>query len=640
MDIDFNILNSYEDDTLRPYQQDLKSKVYEEWATKKSVMLQMPTGTGKTKLFCSIIKDIFHFSRDNNKAYKVLVLTHKQELVRQTDLELGIKYGLAHGIIQAQAMEVKEYPVQIASVQTLIRRLEKWTFKDFDLIIVDEAHHIKADSYQKIIKTFDRAKLLGLTATPYRLSGEGFTKEFDSLIVSDPIKNFISNNYLSQYHYFSIGKKSFVQRTIDGITKEDINGDYDNNELVRLYDKDKIRAQIVETYLKYAPGKKGIVYTISQEHNKHLLAAFKEKGIKAEAIDSNTNYEKRTELILDFKKGKYDVLLNVNIFSEGFDCPDIEFIQLARPTKSMSIYLQQVGRGLRPHESKDEVIILDNVGLYNRFGLPSATRDWQFYFKGKEKDENRKRFVKRSLEVEGKQREKDLSEGNEKVDLIYTSSDKLLDEDYSEILDPGVANEVADYLYNRYCVCAKKVHEEYYSYKELKKHELGYFYLKDGDNDIFNRLIQEKLSRKGGKYWELLYKVWDNRQTIIFHLFYDRLKLFASTIQFCIDKKNDVIKEIPNEEGLKQFNYFIELCKKKYDGFSREIFKLFSNYGLGKEYLDNSMNRIASYILGDFYFSTSITCILNIFQVSNIKEFADYTILLWEFIETNKELDK
>lgn len=610
MDIDFNLLNSYEDDTLRPYQQDLKSKVYKEWTTKKSVMLQMPTGTGKTKLFCSIIKDVFHYSRDNGKAYKVLVLTHKQELVRQTDLELGIKYGLAHGIIQAQTMEVKEYPVQIASVQTLIRRLDRWTAKDFDFIIVDEAHHIKADSYKKIIKAFDRAKLLGLTATPYRLSGEGFTKEFESLIVSQSIKEFVRQGYLSQYRYFSIGKNSFIQRSLDGIIKEDIQGDYDSNELIRIYDKDRIRAQIVETYQKYAAGKKGIVYTISQEHNKHLLTSFTENGIKAAAIDSNTSYDKRNELIEEFKKGKYDVLLNVNIFSEGFDCPDIEFIQLARPTKSMSMYLQQVGRGLRPHDSKDEVLILDNVGLYNRFGFPSAERNWEYYFKGREIKETKKNFTERSLAIERKQKEKDLSEGSEKVELIFTSNDGVIEDDYSDVLDPGLANEVAIHLYNRYHTIAQKVHKEYFSEYELCKHELGYYYLKYRNNqdeapqkdiDSFNITIQRKLSRKGGKYADIIAK-WNLEQISLFEFLYNKIQIskYIMSIWWKVDEEkidligffmefyiyfiDDTNNKSCKYDILKLFGKLYEVNKKVCVGYSKYLHKMFSRYGKGDDY--------------------------------------------------------
>lgn len=663
MDLDFNILSSYKDETLRPYQQDLKSKIYEEWATKKSVMLQMPTGTGKTKLFCSIIKDVHRFGAQSKKAFKTLVLTHKEELVRQVYLELGQKYNLASGIIQGKTMEFHELPVQVACVPTLIRRLDKWTHKDFDIIIVDEAHHIKADSYQKIIKAFDRAKLLGLTATPYRLSGEGFTKEFECLITSPTIKEFQKDGFLSQYHYYSIGKDSFVQRTLDGIVKEDIQGDYDSNELIRLYDKDRIRAQIVETYQKYAAGRKGIVYTINQEHNKHLLEAFSEKGIKAAAIDSKTDSTKRTELIEGFRKGDYDILLNVNIFSEGFDCPDIEFIQLARPTKSMSMYLQQVGRGLRPHEEKEAVIILDNVGLYNRFGLPSAKRNWEFYFKGREKNETGKKFVKRSLDIESRQREQDLSEGNEKVDLIYTSYDEILGEEYADILDPWIANEVAEHLYKRYCNCAKMAYEEYYKNQfELCKHDLGYFYLKEKsnkqsnihkENDTYNYIIQEKLSRKGGKYADVICN-WDTNQFSLFELQYNRISvsryaisilkdLQIENINFLFSINNWLKKTDENgnsDETFTQLKTAINILKKIYlpleeklPGFSTRLSYMFQSYGCGNIDKNIELHRklynnypslvilFSKYMNPNMHYEDGIIAIFKVFENTVLEQF-------------------
>lgn len=243
---------------------------------------------------------------------------------------------------------------------------------------------------------------------------------------------------------------------------------------------------------------------------------------------------------------------------------------------------------------------------------------------------SRNNFTERSLAIERKQKEKDLSEGNENFELIYTSYDDFLREDYDDILDPGLGNEVADYLYKRYCISAKKVHEEYFCYQELCKHDLGYYYLKNGDNDSFNRKIQEKLSRKGGKYWDLLYEVWDNKQTVIFHLFYDRIKLFTSAIQFYIDEKAHEKNEIPEEE-LKQFNFFLNLCKKKYDGFTRELFRLFCYYGLGNDFLNGERNRVVLFASGDLHVSWSIS-IINHFQVSNIKEFVDCAFLMDKFM--------
>ena len=224
--IDIQSLKAYsqEDETLRDYQQENKQKIYDAWSQYNSVMLQMPTGTGKTRLFVSIIKDLFRHGHDNKDAIKVLILVHRTELIDQIDEELGYRYNLAHGIIQSGEKERKLYPIQLASVQTLSRRLANWTDKEFDFIIVDEAHHVKADSYQKIIKAFPHAKLLGVTATPVRLNGHGFTDTFEKIIVSPSVKEFIDEGYLSKYEYYSVGRSSFIQRQIDGIKNAIVKG--------------------------------------------------------------------------------------------------------------------------------------------------------------------------------------------------------------------------------------------------------------------------------------------------------------------------------------------------------------------------------------------------------------------------------
>lgn len=423
----FENLKKYSDTdkSLRDYQRDNKQKVYEAWENCQSVMLQMPTGTGKTRVFASIIKDIRYYSEEAKRAFKVLVLVHRKELVDQIDEELGYRYGLAHGIIQSGDRERKKYPIQIASVQTLIKRLDNWTDKEFDFIIIDEAHHTTAESYQKIIKAFPHAKLLGVTATPCRLSGEGFTGTFEKLILSPTVKQFIDDGYLCQYDYYSVAKSSFIQKEIDGIKKFS-NGDYAEQEMERICNNDRIRAQVVETYLKYANGKKGIVYTINKTHNRNLCEEFCGKGIEAVAMDSSTPKDIREKNIEDFKNGKIRIICNVNLFTEGFDCPDIEFIQLARPTRSLTLYLQQVGRGLRISENKEKTLFLDNVGLYNKFGFPSSHRHWMLHFEGKtSRDESDKKPRKDNTDIEitKRTRKQNLDEGNEKVHLIQTSLD-------------------------------------------------------------------------------------------------------------------------------------------------------------------------------------------------------------------------
>ncbi|MDD2577263.1 MAG: DEAD/DEAH box helicase family protein [Bacteroidales bacterium] len=421
---------------LRPYQIYAKEKIFEAWKHYDSVMLQMPTGTGKTILFSSIIRDIHNIGVSNKKAIRILVLAHRQELIEQIAESLGRKYGIAHGIIKSGYVEQMFYPNQIASVQTLSKRLKKWEEKDFDFIIIDEAHHALAKTYIKIIKAFPNAKILGVTATPYRLNRQPFTNLFNTLILSKSIKSFIDDGYLCDYKYFSIRPNSLMQKAIDSIDDFDIEGDYSNSAMMQVCDNDKIRADIFETYLKYAKGKKGIVYTINKQHNINLANKFRKNGIKVELIDSDTKTENRKDVVTKFRRGEIDVLFNVNIFNEGFDCPDVEFIQLARPTMSLSLYLQQVGRGFRIHENKKEVLFLDNVGLYNKFGLPSANRKWEYHFKG---DKNWKKENDFTIDKNDNHQVDyiDIFEGNESTELIYSSIENDI-KDKEEIIDSSI----------------------------------------------------------------------------------------------------------------------------------------------------------------------------------------------------------
>ena len=442
--IDFENLKYSKDTSLRPYQKENKEKIYDVWKRKRSVMLQMPTGTGKTRLFSSIIKDIESYSSSHGAKLTCLVIVHRMELIDQIVKTLMNSYGLESGIIQAGFRQHPELTLQVASVQTLSRRLENWTEKKFNFIIVDEAHHVPADSYLKIINAFPDAKLLGVTATPYRLSGEGFTDIFEELIVSPSVKEFIDMGVLSKYDYYSIRPDSEIQRELDQIKKNQ-SGDYTDADMTRICDNDHIRAQVVETYLKYAKGKKGIIYTINKEHNYNLCQDFREHGIRTVAIASSTPSEIRTRYIDDFKNGKIDIICNVNIFSEGFDCPDIEFIQLARPTQSLSMFLQQVGRGLRISEGKEKCLFLDNVGLYNRFGFPSTKRKWYYHFLGHEEEKERTGTGESGIK---RRREKDLTEGNEEVFLIETVSELKFEKQRAQEVF-NIINELNNFLIYR-----------------------------------------------------------------------------------------------------------------------------------------------------------------------------------------------
>lgn len=419
------------DKSLRPYQVKGKKSIYDAWDTSRTVLFQMPTGTGKTRLFSSIIRDTQRLTTIEKKRHGVLVLAHRTELIQQIDETLSHKYGIAHGIIKSGYEEDNRFPVQVASVQTIVRRLDKWREKGFSFIIIDEAHHAVSSTYMKICAAFPDAKILGVTATPCRLSGDALRKLFGILVLTQPISKFIEEGYLSPYNYFSIRPESSMQAALDGISKFNIDGDYAESEMMRICDTNKVRANIIQSYIKHAKGKKGIIYTINQEHNKHICDEYTKIGVRIKAIDSKTPSEERKRTVAAFRAGTIDIICNVNIFSEGFDCPDCEFIQLARPTCSLSMYLQQVGRGLRPHPNKTNAIILDNVGSYNKFGLPSANRKWRHHFEGVGQ---RVTKASNNTSVIGGRSRKPIKEGDEDMILIFSGNSFKNDNDDSSNL--------------------------------------------------------------------------------------------------------------------------------------------------------------------------------------------------------------
>ena len=404
------------DDSLRYYQFENKLKIYNEWQTCNSVMLQMPTGTGKTRLFVSIVNDILACRMHDGIIPSVLLLVHRKELVNQIAETLA-SYGLEYGIIQAGTEEDRYSHIQVASVQSLVRRLQRWGKVRFEFVIIDEAHHTPSPTYMKILDAFSDSKLLGVTATPHRLDYWGFAHIFDKLIVSPDPMEFIKSGFLSNYDYYSVPPECPIVDEINAIPIE--KGDFAEDSLIRLLDCGSIRSQVVDSYMKYGCGKKAIVYTINKVHNKHLCEEYQKRGINAVTIDCDTPQSERKQLLDEFKKGKIQIICNVNILSEGFDCPDVEVVQITRPTYSLSLYLQQVGRGLRVSPGKDKSVFIDNVGSYLRFGLPSEHRNWEKYF------DRRPTSVRQQLQVStntDSQQDGKIEEGNEEVRLVYSTT--------------------------------------------------------------------------------------------------------------------------------------------------------------------------------------------------------------------------
>jgi type III restriction-modification system, res subunit len=438
-------LSQYRDNDLRDYQEKNKQNIYVKWMETNTVLLQMPTGTGKTRLFVSIINDVLHYADVHKTSTNILVVAHRNELIEQITNELT-KYGLTCSLIDAEHKYSHYNPrnICVASLQTLSRRMYIWQQHTFDIIIIDEAHHARGKSYRQVINTWKNAKILGLTATPYRMNDEGLAHEFKELVLSPSIQEFIQAGWLSNYDYYSISEDSEIYRGLSSIPLDSY-GDYQINGLWRYCKKNNIRAEIVGSYLKFAKGKKGIVYTINKAHNHQLCSEFRRCGITAYGIDSDTKPEERKYLVQAFKTGTITILCNVNIFTEGFDCPDVEFIQLARPTRSLGLYLQQVGRGLRISKGKDKVIFIDNVGLYNRFGVPSAKRQWGYHFVGKNATDYGLKYAeeidsKSSFQL--KKRNTDLSEGLEQVKLIESTGLNEINKSAKEQYDVLLAQKI------------------------------------------------------------------------------------------------------------------------------------------------------------------------------------------------------
>ena len=457
---------------LRDYQIEICEKVNEAFKAHRSVMVQMPTGTGKTVVLASLVQQFLHDNTDS----AVVIVAHRKELVEQIQNTLKKVFFFENSPVPSA--EGATAHISVMSIQWLSRNIDMVRKKP-DLVIIDEAHHALAKTYQMLWTAWPEAKFLGLTATPYRMSGDGFTDLFEVLVDSWSVKQFIADGWLSPYDYYSIRPDSEEQKEIDSLKKRGADGDFQMKELREKLDVRPSIERLYESFERFAYDKKGIVYAIDIAHAEHIAEFFREQGVAAYAISSKTPLPERKLLIEGFRKGasfeekgssfegkgssfeekssevfenhppspslplkkglhrfplnplspqgtgdlkpgrpglysqtssrpcgvarelptqqscdclcaegadghSIQILVSVDLFSEGFDCPDVEFIQLARPTLSLAKYLQMVGRGLRPCKGKQCCTIIDNVGLYRTFGLPSVDRDWGTFFLGNE----------------------------------------------------------------------------------------------------------------------------------------------------------------------------------------------------------------------------------------------------------------
>ena len=419
------------------YQEDMKERIEKALRLHRSVMAQMPTGTGKTVLLASVVES---FLREHSNC-NVWIVAHRRELVSQiretiqrvfskiTPSLFTLKEGstshpgpltlrgeggnrpprcseplrskvggpskVSPDCLSASASKEASdcspdclsagafnVPIKAVSIQWLSKHYDEIE-EEPGMIVIDEAHHALAKTYKEMWEKFPNAKFLGLTATPCRLNGKGFTDLFDVLVQSWGVPEFISKGRLATYDFVSIKSDGVTQRLIDSLQKRGADGDYQNKEMDMLLNKKPSIERLYRSLEEYGKDRKGIVYAINISHAQKITKLYQEHGVKAIAIDSKTPATERQQDIEAFKKGDIQVLVNVDIFSEGFDCPDVEFVQLARPTLSLAKYLQMVGRGLRVAKGKKNCVIIDNVGLYRVFGLPSQIWNWNAMFEGK-----------------------------------------------------------------------------------------------------------------------------------------------------------------------------------------------------------------------------------------------------------------
>ncbi len=372
---------------LRPYQQEAKSAIYDRWnAGDRNTLAVLPTGAGKTVLFGSVVHD--------HQGYSCSI-AHRQELVGQISMALAREQiyhriigpqNVISDIVQAQTRELGQAwydptaKAGVAGVDTLLRRapsIKDWT-KRVGLWVTDEAHHLlEANKWGKAAALFPNARGLGVTATPLRADGAGLGRHadgvFDSMIEGPSMRWLIDQKFLTDYRVFAPPPHLIMDDSDIGST-----GDYKQHAVATKFrqSKNRIIGDIVGQYLRIAPSKRGVVFVPDVEDAIDTAAAFNAAGIPAEAVSAKTPSRDRTAIINRFRRGDLTVLVNVDLFGEGFDLPAIEVVQMARPTMSYALYAQQFGRALRLMEGKTEAIIIDHVGNVQRHGLPDRQRIW------------------------------------------------------------------------------------------------------------------------------------------------------------------------------------------------------------------------------------------------------------------------
>lgn len=347
---------------LRPYQTDIFDQCRVSYrARHRRVAVQSPTGSGKTQLFSYAVK------RASEKGQSVLVIAHRQEIIDQISDTL-LTWDVPHGVLSAGKFKNRSASVNVASVQTLIRRLDLVPKPDF--IVIDECHHVAAKQWAGVFAHYSDAKYLGVTATPERLDGRGLGEFFNVLVRGPSVQWLIDRGFLAKPVYYGPPKSidfSGVRKTA---------GDFNRGDLEAIMDTPDIIGDVVQHYRSSCMGARAVVFCVTLQHAGHVADSFCAAGIPAAVIDGKLDSDTRRQRKEDLKSGKVPVLVSCELVNEGFDLPTVEAAFLLRKTDSVALHLQQIGRALRPKSPVNQALIFDHVGNLVRLGLAEEERDW------------------------------------------------------------------------------------------------------------------------------------------------------------------------------------------------------------------------------------------------------------------------
>ena len=349
---------------LRPYQTKAIDDIRESFTKRKKVLLVAPTGSGKTVVAADIIRKVI----ENGK--KCVFVAHRRELIMQCSNKL-FNFGVRHGVIMADKAATPDADVQVVSIQTYTARKDNFDFDrpDADLIIFDEAHRSASFTFQKMIEEYPEAHVIGLTATPCRADGKGLGDIYQGLIECSNIKDLTEEGYL-------VPSRIYAPTMPDLKGLKVLAGDYEKGRLDKRMNTPKLIGDIVNHWIMYGQDRPTVAFATSINHSKKIAKMFNDSGIPAGHIDGKMPEIERERQLAMIKDGRIKVLANCQVLTEGWDEPKISCVILARPTKSYGLYLQMVGRSLRPDDGKKDTLIIDHSGAVYEHGFPDEPPQW------------------------------------------------------------------------------------------------------------------------------------------------------------------------------------------------------------------------------------------------------------------------